>query len=151
MFNQQDDEFQIKYERALVQLEQGDYEGALATVQKAMDALWLENVLNASLNAPKILEFDFSCRSLNFEQSVQFTQLELLKARIHEPLQQEGAWFCTVECIKRCKLLISYAAKNKMPEQQVQIEKLLNEATSYQTHIAKLLTTPQSSVENPQL
>lgn len=128
MPNEINDGFQTNFDKALAQLEQQDYVGALATIETAKGDLIFQNLLNSSLNAPKLPLLGLSYNSLNFEQSVQFARLELLQARIHEPLQQEGTYVCAVACADRCKLLRSYAIKNGTPQQKAQVEELLNEA-----------------------
>lgn len=131
MPNTQDNAIQQQYERALAQFEKHDHKGALSTVQNAIDALMFQNVLNASLNQPKIapgLHFN----SLNFDQSLQLSKLDLLKARIQEPMQQEGAYGYAIECVKRCKILIKHT---KMPDQQVQAKGLLKEAELFAKHV----------------
>jgi|GEM_PF-6450967 len=120
------------HDAALNLFQEGDYPNALSTVEKAIDSLLFNDLLNRSVNAPAILPLGFSGRSLPFDQSIQLAQLELLKARIQEPLQQQGTYDYAVNCVKRCQALSKYAAKNKLPK--AEIEKLRQEARA---HIAK--------------
>ena len=134
MTTNHNDKSKSQYETALALFQEGDFQNALSTVEKAINDLLFEDLLNRSLNAPTVL-LGFPGRSLTFEQSVQLAQLTLLQAHIQEPLQQEGAYYRAVDCGKRCQALSDYAAKHKLP--YVEVEALKQEAWHFAAHMKK--------------